>query len=535
MPRAGPRLCKPGAARGLYCAMGGDVRLWAWPLVVVTIACHGGADGVVADASSSSGGDASSSTSTSDGLEPGTQTGETDGQSPPSEPGAAAFGGGTRLAPVVETSPEGEVRLLYWYDRELSIECEFARAGDGTMRCLPRTTDGILAGFDGQACEKAVVSVGTCGAAPSLVSMPAPGAAECDEGPRQLTFRVGAPTLAPAELWRVYPGVGHCMFVEGGKGGGDYRELERVDDEMFVAAQWYDEPDGRGLAERVFAAEDGSWERHGLVNPATGFLCSPYPAASGHGQWHTECSSWLPHLGMAFAASDCSDPLIAVADDGTCRPPEVVPAGGGDWVRLGARIEDSPAYGGSPETCWPRDVDDWDVDDLYRPGASAPAPEPLRVTPEFLGEGRLQRLAWRGEAGGLHEVHRGSQWYDSALEHGCESLATADGLRVCATATAPLEPTEVWGDRACESVELREHYGEYVPNAMVFWQDTGCGRVALEARAVLGRYDGRRYRRDREGACVPALDDGFMSEFVQLGDTVPMFNLPQLTRQTLTD
>lgn len=501
-------------------------------MVAVTIACHGGADGVAADASSSAGDETSSSSSTSDGEATGTQTGDTEDEPVP-PPGDGRFGGGSRLAPVVESSSEGELRLLHWYDRELSIECEFARDGDGTMRCLPLRTEGLVAGFDGESCTRAILWVGACGAAPSLVRMTAPGAADCDEGPRQLTFRVGAPTVAPLELWSAPAGMGHCMFVDGGHAGGDYRELERVDDEMFVAAQWYDEPDGSGIAERVFAAEDGSWERFGLVDPSSGFMCSPFATIAGHDHWSVECSNWLPSPGWVYAASDCSDPLLSIADDGTCRLPELVPLGAGAWAHLGARVDDVPSYEGDPETCWPREADDWDVLDLYRPGADAPAPDPLRLTHEFVGEGRLQRVAWRSEGGALHEVTRGSQWYDSALERACESLPVEGGLRVCAVESDRLEPTEVWGDAACEDIELHAHFGGSVPNSIVLLQDTGCGLVAVEARAVLGLWDGRRYRRDREGACVPDLEDGFTPEYVRVGNTVPIFNLPQLTRYTL--
>lgn len=60
---------------------------------------------------------------------------------PPGDPAATLFFAGARLKPVslgAPGRPDDEHQLLHWYDTQRDENCQFARAADGEMRCLPK-------------------------------------------------------------------------------------------------------------------------------------------------------------------------------------------------------------------------------------------------------------------------------------------------------------------------------------------------------------------------------------------------------------
>lgn len=52
-------------------------------------------------------------------------------------PGAPASVEGSRLATRWEAGEDGSARIIGWRDKDLDVDCTFARAADGITRCLP--------------------------------------------------------------------------------------------------------------------------------------------------------------------------------------------------------------------------------------------------------------------------------------------------------------------------------------------------------------------------------------------------------------
>lgn len=52
-------------------------------------------------------------------------------------PGTPALVEGSRLASRWEAGDDGAARAVGWHDRDLQVDCAFARAADGITRCLP--------------------------------------------------------------------------------------------------------------------------------------------------------------------------------------------------------------------------------------------------------------------------------------------------------------------------------------------------------------------------------------------------------------
>jgi hypothetical protein len=366
------------------------------------------------------------------------------------------------------------------------------------------------------------------------VTTDAPGAAACNDGTRQVTYRRGAPMAAPENVFQWHSLNGVC----GGSGGvvGQHYAVDRVDDRQFLAAQLVEIDTGGPLAVRAIVADDGSWERAQLVDVGTGAPC-------GHGyrvvDERTVLDVCAPQgvglTGNSFAGPDCAgEPLIVVPDDGTCEVTQFV-TDGVDWWRVG------PAYEGEvyelwQDECVPGDID-VDVLGVYERGEAIDPPSTIAYERVPVPDGDGERLQpWGVLVDGVPTLltRHESSWYDATLAAPCDAVELPEGGRICAHAIDNGPPRE-WGDPECTSVPLFGSFSSAaLPPLVVRTEYDGCRLLALEAQTVVGPWRGAVYERDVEsGACTPFDDRDPNREYLQLGNYVQLADLPPLVIETL--
>lgn len=497
----------------------------------------GGEDG-------SSGSDPSSSST--DDIEVGETTADdparNDGSELPVVPGDGAFGVGERLAAVVERSAGGNVRLRHWYDRELGLECEFVRAADGRLRCLPLVVPGATAQFAGDTCSEGVLAVAPCSTPPQYVRTTLPGAADCAEGPRQLTYRRGAPRSAPETMSVFDAFAGRCMPAHDASTT-SYYELDRVADDLFVGAAIVEEDFEGSPSVRAIVADDGSYERHSLRDPATGVRCTPTATQADDGAVETRCSvdTW-PVVGTRYGGPTCNSMLLSTPDDGTCETPALLEDGDGAWWTVDARHDDAVYYadGGS---CYEAPMDAYDVVGFFDRGVPTDPPVALPVERVAIAgafaDDRLQPLGYDLGGGRAFELTGvtapdGARWVDTVLGQPCVPVRSKAGGYACVGAAMwPHSPQgKRWGDPECNAIEL---VAQPMPSPSIvgFYEfEGGCEAMIGEARQVVGPWRGPLHRVDPgSGACV--VDDDPPAEYAQLGEPIWLLDLPRIDVDTV--
>lgn len=505
---------------------------WAWCLAIV-VGCHGDDH---PSAAGSTGTDESSSGSASTGTSSGTSSddGVVDDSSttgaPHEVPGDGPFGGGARLQPVVERSGEA-MRLLHWYDSELGIECSLARDASGELRCLPIAVPDVAIEFAEPSCEDGVVQAAACADVPGWLRADAPGAAECDAGTRQLSYRRGAPQAAPAVLWEWSSFSGQC--VSAGEVVGDHYGIDRADDDMFLAAQLVDEPGDGGLMIRAAVFDDGSYERMQLLDAATSRPCSPHLVLVDEAAVEECRVDDIGAVGRVFATADCaSDALVVVSDDGSCEPPALA-SDGTTWWQVGD-VFVGDAYTVVDDSCTLFVATGTEV--LRERGAEAPAPDFAPVIRAALPIGeRLQPWGVVIDGAPLQLTHMQSDatWWDATLAHACEPVELAEGGRICAHAITYPQNETLWGDPECVATPLVRRHEAEPPPIVVSVVDDGCRTVADHARAVVGEWTDPIYELDPRTAICALADEPEDIGHLQLGNTVQLADLPALTIETL--
>jgi hypothetical protein len=487
-------------------------------------------------ASTGEGTDAESSSSGTGDVDPTVERTDTSGSPidpdiPTTIPGDGPFGAGTRLHPIVQAAG-AEHRLMHWYDTELAIECDLVRDAAGDVRCLPHMPEHLTAGFATDDCASAVLRVGACGTAPAFVRAIAPDSAACLEGARHLTYRTAAPRSSLADVYAFDPRWPGCHAI-GSAPGVDY-ELDRVDDEMFARAHWVVEPGEGGIGVRALVGEDGSWQRIDLVDDAIDTVCDPGVWQDDDDAVRIGCIPRVPDAVVhGFASQVChEDELVGVPQDGTCLPVTAVRTAGADgeskWIRLG-ELHDDVAYEATEDQyCIPFEPD---VNlAFHRPGPTFPlAPIDIEhVLAPSSEDSRLQRwaLAIGDErivvtdgAGGSSEA----VWYDAVLESSCTTILTDDGRRVCVPGldSGPADDDVLWGDPACNEIELRIVHDD-PPPMIGFTRHGGCTPILEGLRNVVGVYDGPVYAID------PGTDDCIAAPVPEYGTIVQLGNVPDI-------
>lgn len=504
---------------------------WAWCLAIV-VGCRG--DDHPAAGDSTGGADSSSGAASESSGSSTTQDASADDSSstgaPPEVPGDGPFGGGARLQPVVERSGDA-MRLLYWYDTELGIECELARDASGEPRCLPIAVPNVTVGFADAGCEQGLVQARSCASAPSWLRTDAPGAAQCDAGTRQLAYRRAAPVDSPEMLWEWDAFFGRCMNA--GDVVGDHWGVDRAPDEMFLAAQYVDEPGDSGLMIRAAVFDDGSFERVRLVDAATARPCSSQLALTGNEVVEQCRVDSVGRVGPLFASSDCSgDLLVLVADDGTCDTPALA-SDGASWWQVGAAF-DGTAYWMVDGGC--EAYEPGPAESLYTRGSAIEAPTfaPI-VYAAVPGDDRLQPIGVEVAGAPLQLTHGtgAAPWYDATLAFECRPVELAEGGRICAHAIEYPHDQTLWGDAECVATPLVRLDTDELPPIVVDVVDDGCRTVADQARGVVGEWTDPIYELDPKTS-ICALTEREGIRHMQLGSAVQLADLPALTIETLS-
>lgn len=451
---------------------------------------------------------------------------------PPEIPGEGPYGAGTRLVPVVERTSDGVSQLVHWYDTELGIDCELERDSAGTVRCLPIDVPGVFVGFAEEDCTSPVVGAFACASVPTHLRGAIPGAAGCSEGTRQQAYLRGAP-------------VGSGPVGDLGIGGScsststfpERYALTPIDDEEFVAATVVVETRG-SVTVRAFVAEDGAFERHGLVDPRTGTACIA-SVADIDGQPAIGCS--MPFTSpYGFSDDTCTTTVAVYPDDGTCEPAAIkVLAGVEEWRVLGEPWA-GPIYDlASDSTCEAIPAPLFDPWSYHAIGEAIPAVDsPLYARVVAEDEGRLRRIALAGDGETLVlpgiRGYDDARWFDTLLEQECGPAADDQGaLRCFPRPLVRSSRLEYWGDETCSEIPLFDTVETDTPFSRITRMEYDeCGNVSVESlQNVVGTWDGPVYGPSDDDACVLQEIDEWVGIY-QLGNYAQLDDAPILELAT---
>ena len=332
---------------------------------------------------------------------------------PPSAPGIAVAGSGTRLRPVVLQADDA-MSFLTWHDTALGVDCEFVVTANG-LRCLPSST--IVSG-DGPSCQEPVAPVFDSDPLGQIV-------VDYESGNCAVRYRA----------WRV---TGDRREPNPACYGGDgfppvaIRSLTPISDEEFVAGQLVTD-EAATLGEVRLEAEDGAWR---LIGAAHGdapcdlreydgqSVCLDVRGMMGVCGSSTAVIACDP-IAQAIRYDECSGEIIAVHAVGT--PTNAAPMCGEWWAE--ALL--------------------FSAGDVIEPAALPIADDAL------LGSGRIRVRAIADAEGAIRWPQHhlgGGPWdtlFDTRLGVSCHAYATTDGPITCMPSLGIGYPQGVFSDPSC--------------------------------------------------------------------------------------
>jgi hypothetical protein len=162
----------------------------------------------------------------------------------PAIPGVVS---GSRLRAMFYDGGGGALRLRGWFDSELGTQCNFLRARDGQMRCLPSP----LAMFADTACAMPVWRTVGCEPTPRYVTAFVPG-------PASVVYALGEPYTGLVRN----TGLGICRdtYVRSDSRGSYYATGTEIPPERFVAVAMHEVPieDGKLVVHTMLGADGSS-------------------------------------------------------------------------------------------------------------------------------------------------------------------------------------------------------------------------------------------------------------------------------------
>lgn len=444
---------------------------------------------------------------------------------------------GTRLRAEVVGTP-GAAGFMNWWDSELSSRCVFAKDEAGTLRCLP----GVWSVVEGVPYRRNVVAVAPrrlkyvdadCSVpvhvrhAAEVAPTFAAGAISlepCEDEPRHVMFRVGAPLAASAPLFTV-DGLDRCVPTSLDASSIAHRLVERVSPRMFVAATHEREPWPSGLVADVLVADDGAREVVGAYDVDRDERCWV-------GQYFgEEAGACLPlfhrmaFIGIEFADANCTEPLGYDRNAASCAPPQMI----GDLIDVGVvmyetgeSVPNTTIFAGGGRPCR---VDSDPDKRFYRPGAVIPYGTFPTFTEVFV-EGS-DGFTWQfiadvdGTPLRAYEPRNGT---DS-----CTLVDTCDGTTRCIGET--IFPPRRFSDAQCTSPIAAVYDTENILIA-TDRDDATCAPTAQYGPLVMlgPAYAGPSYILD-DGVCVMASPptDGLM--LFELGPVANLDGAPRVDRR----
>ena len=363
--------------------------------------------------------------------------------SPGPTPGTAEpIASGTRLQARQWTAAGTSPLTVAIFDRERRQDCQFQRATDGKLRCLPVSDDLVESGYCADPhCRQPLYrrqGIGACdGVDGAFLTVAVPPAACPGEITHEVRRLSPLPDGAPSY---------HVDGTEAESTPGALVFAELIAPESFVEGTESTSGSGRLLVRRVESTDGGRFEV-GLADARSQRACTLSDEGGTLRCW--PATAQAADFEGFFADADCKVPL-AVVSDGACEAPLVAKRGselfavGERWTgKLYHFSGHGPCYETSSQ---PR---------AYAVGAPLPPDALATVELTPAGEGRLRPKLLRDETGHtlspplealpvLEDPYAGEQNQD------CHPVHTAGaGLR-CLTATrCDGWPTPFFADARC--------------------------------------------------------------------------------------
>jgi hypothetical protein len=368
-----------------------------------------------------------------------------------------SYRSGSRLrARLVEA--DGVALFVGWHDKGPNdVDCGFALADDGRMRCLPTGSDATS--FDGYFadpnCTMPIAlptSPGGCTPARFVVGTVGSGTtATCDWS----VWGMGA-AMPPAGMVFQSSGGQPCTIVS--PQPSTVYPLTLIPAAQFVAATKTRRPRGSGLAMDWLQGEDGSLQASGLFDTKRNAACGPNASGPSFGDalFPGRCVpddlAWILNI---YSDPSCTVPVAWGFSGSVCMPaPTAVidaPGAGSPWNGMGCSppapslaelgpLVTSTVYNSST-MCAPTNIGNASA---YAVGAPI-APDSLpALVPGDQGAGRI-RLRMLTTEGGVPLF--ATTLFDSQLGADCAQRLVTDGTLRCVPTYPSLNP--VYADPAC--------------------------------------------------------------------------------------
>jgi hypothetical protein len=428
---------------------------------------------------------------------------------------SSTYTSGARLRARLLDAGGGAVSFQGWHDRDLEIECVFATASDGVLRCLPEAPAWVA--YANADCTAPVVFwfPDDCAHPPTFAAQWVPGA-NAAEPARVELHQVGAPVSAGPVYFQTTTGCTKGFHVDQAFVLG-----AAVAPTMFVAAST-STLDYRGdrLAVKVITTADGAAQILETIDPARG-PCSRFWLPTGEGV----CLANLGEGGgrMAIFRDDaCSVPVPGVVYGGPDRIPSAIFADDGLAYLPGARIDEPIFDARIADTCRVN------MDTAYELGRPAVADDFPRMAASLTGAGRLQ-AQYATDLRGRRVLPEG--FYDAARSAACLPMVVdgAPGVLRCVPygVSGSSTSTEHFADPAC-TIPVAEWLSEAPSAGHVFTHAaSSCGEIALRSAYTVVAHLGPTFRSDDAGQCYEDTPTWDLRPFVV--DTDELDTLPRLS------
>lgn len=251
---------------------------------------------------------------------------------PTPDPWAGASG--TRLRQQVFQTSDGNTFPNAIIDSQLGVQCVFAVAEDGQVRCLPDNhTDGVDLSGGGSV----PYQTGNSACPPAyLVVQPPYDSGTCSQG-QSVVYKTGAAVASVCTEWITSGSNSYCAATEteNDPGGTFYLIGAKVDPSQFVAATQEAAGNAGRLAVQRWHASDGTLQAFGLHDTMLGVDCA-FTAADDS---QVRC---LPSSTADTFDESGNTSVPAVAGNSACAPEYVVAyppsAGNGESCQADAMV-----------------------------------------------------------------------------------------------------------------------------------------------------------------------------------------------------
>jgi hypothetical protein len=421
--------------------------------------------------------------------------------------GVAAIPGvvvGSRLHAWIDDGGDGAIAFVSWRDTDLDLDCEFASAADGRLRCLPLPRVATVLFADPDCTLPAVIETPEWAYVPGALDLvvqanldtPARGGMAASW--RWTVRRVGGDVPFPSgELYAPVTDSGGCG-AQAPSMAYHYLALgDAVPPESFVSASFVEEPRAGGLDARVLVADDGARRVERIVIHASGSTC--WPTTIGN---ERRCVAGPLTGDAGFADALCTIPiampftggmslevptvLLRADDGGECRTRRAHAVGEPSATEY--RL--NPTTGGCEALPGPFPTAAWKFGpELDASALDAAAP---RLTSASLGTGALRVHVIADVDGVPFYADPVAEW------------STADSVRCEASFGNPGGPCELdstgaslYADAECTSSLVQDTSVCALPTTRVAYAET-----TGEYRRIGERYTGSAiYARALDGSC----------------------------------